>query len=114
MAYFSTYSKRRIKEWQQSIGEQQSQGWRHVVWGGGSKAVAFLTTLGIEDEIEFVVDINPKKEDTYIAGSGQRIVSPAFLNEYKPDVVIVMNPIYMPEIAEDLEKMGISAQLISV
>lgn len=114
VAYFSTYSKRRIKEWQQSIGEQRLQGMRHVVWGGGSKAVAFLTTLGIEEEIEFIVDINPKKDGTYIAGTGQRIVTPAFLSEYKPDVVIVMNPIYIPEIAEDLEKMGISAKLISV
>ena len=35
-------------------------GQQTVLWGGGSKAVAFLTTLGIGDEIAYAVDINPQ------------------------------------------------------
>jgi len=33
-----------------------------------------------------VVDINPFREGKYMAGTGQEIVSPAFLKRYKPDL----------------------------
>jgi len=114
VAYFSMYSKRRIREWRQSIRELRAQGKRIVLWGGGSKAVAFLTTLGIQDEIEYVVDINPKKDGTFIAGTGQQVVSPEFLREYKPETVFVMNPIYMAEIEGILKEMDLEPELIAV
>ena len=78
-----------------------------VLWGGGSKAVAFLTTLGITDEIDYVVDINPQPPGTFIAGSGQQIVAPAFLADYRPDVVVIMSPVYLPEITADLQRLGV-------
>ena len=37
----------------------KARGKKVVVWIALSKAVAFLTTLGVGDAIEFVVDINP-------------------------------------------------------
>ena len=43
----------------------------------------------------------------YVAGTGQKIVSPDFLKSYQPDVVIVMNPIYQVEIQQMIEDMGI-------
>ena len=70
-----------------------------VIWGSGSKCVAFLTTLGIDSEIECVVDINPRRHGKYIAGVGKRIVPPEHLKEFKPETIIVMNPIYKDEIA---------------
>lgn len=81
---------------------------RAVVWGSGSKAVSYLTTLGVGDEIGAVVDINPHKHGKFLAGSGHRIVGPSFLAEYRPDLVIVMNPIYRDEIRSDLSAMGLS------
>jgi hypothetical protein len=49
-----------------------------------------------------------------MAGTGQEIVSPQFLQTVEPDVVIVMNPIYCDEIQQDLDDMGIVATLIPV
>jgi hypothetical protein len=60
------------------------------------------------------VDINPYKHGTYMAGTGQEIVGPEFLRAYRPDVVIVMNPIYCNEIQRDLDGMGITAELMPV
>jgi len=88
-----------------------------VVWGSGSKGVAFLTALNQHTpdcEIEYAVDINPFREGKYMAGTGQEIVSPAFLKRYKPDLAIAMNPIYQPEIKADLEKLGLSTEVVSV
>jgi hypothetical protein len=48
-----------------------------VLWGGGSKGVAFLTTLGQSlDDIAYAVDINPIKHGTFMAGTGQEIIAP--------------------------------------
>ncbi|MBI4566724.1 MAG: methyltransferase domain-containing protein [Planctomycetes bacterium] len=92
----------------------RSAGRRAVVWGSGSKAVSYLTTLEIRDELEYVVDINPHKHGKYLAGSGHEIVSPEFLRRYRPDAVIVMNPIYKEEIQADLERLGVRAELFLI
>ncbi len=47
-------------------------GRRTVLWGSGSKAVAFLTTVGLNGEVASVVDINPFRHGRYLAGHGSR------------------------------------------
>ncbi len=104
-----------LERWRGWLGELRAAGKKTVLWGGGSKAVAFLTTLGLTDGIEYAVDINPRRNKTYIAGTGQQIVVPEFLAEYQPDVVIVMSPIYLPEIKAQLDAMGVRpGQLVTV
>ena len=77
-----------------------------------SKGVAFLTTLGQSlDDIAYAVDINPIKTGTFMAGTGQEIVAPAFLKAYQPDVVIIMNPVYRDEISRDLQVMGLAPEI---
>jgi hypothetical protein len=76
--------------------------------------VAFLNTIGVKDEIEFIVDINTYRQGKYLPGSGKLIVAPAFLKEYRPDVVIAMNPIYLDEIRNDLHSMGLEPELTAV
>jgi SAM-dependent methyltransferase len=105
---------RQLAQWRDRLQRCKAQGQRVVIWGSGSKAVAYLTTLGIRDEIVYVVDINPYKHGMFLAGTGHEIVPPTFLKDYRPDVVIVMNPIYCDEIRRDLDSMGIAAELIPV
>ena len=112
--YFSKNHLKVVNSWREKINELKQQGKRIVIWGAGSKGVAFLTTLKIQDEIDYAVDINPNKHGTYMAGTGQQIVAPDFLREYRPDVVIVMNPIYCQEIKHELEKMDIDATILPV
>ncbi len=100
-------------DWQKRLAEYARQGSRAVIWGSGSKGVAFLTTLGIEDSIEYVVDINPHRQGFYMAKTGQKIVGPEFLKDYQPGVVIVMNPIYRSEIEADLKALGLSPDVIT-
>ena len=96
--------------WRQWLDGQRRAGRKTVLWGGGSKAVAFLTTLDVREGIEYAVDINPRRSGTFLAGTGQQIVAPEFLAQYRPDVVIVMSPIYLPEITAQLDKMGVRPQ----
>jgi len=112
--FFTKNVKHRLGNWKLYFQNARENGLRVVLWGGGSKGVAFLTTLNIQDEIEYVVDINPNKHGTFMAGSGQEIIGPEFLKKYKPDVVIVMNPIYCKEINEELERIGVKTELKSI
>ena len=60
------------------------------------------------------MDINPLKQDKYVAGTGHKIVAPEALRERRPDVVLVMNPIYCDEIRRTLDAMDIGAELVAV
>ena len=100
--------------WKGVIEKAGADGGRIVAWGSGSKAVAFLTTLGGGGAIEYVVDINPYKHGKFLPCTGQEIVAPEFLQQYRPDHIIVMNPIYCDEIQQDLTRLGLTAQLLPV
>jgi len=100
--------------WRKRFNDLKAAGKRAVIWGSGSKGVAFLTSLHVTDEIGYAVDINPNKHGTFMAGTGHEIVGPEFLVDYQPDLVIVMNPVYCDEIQRDLDRLGVGAELISV
>ena len=110
--------RRRFAETRASWGERlaaaHADAKRVVIWGAGSKGVSFLTTLGVEREIEYAVDVNPHKHDKFMAATGQRVVGPEFLRAYEPDLVIAMNPIYLDEIGAELSAMGLRTELVAV
>ncbi|MEZ4613304.1 MAG: hypothetical protein R2838_24200 [Caldilineaceae bacterium] len=60
------------------------------------------------------MDINPKRHGTFMTGTGHEIIGPEFLVDYRPDLVIVMNPIYKPEIERDLARLGVVAEVLTV
>jgi hypothetical protein len=112
---FESVCSYQLKHWRRVIEENLRDGKKCAVWGSGSKAVGFLTTLRIDNEIvPFVVDINPAKHGTYLPGTAQQIVPPVQLIEYRPHNVIVMNPIYRGEIAADLGLLNVNANLLLV
>ncbi len=104
-----------LDRWRSEFAKCTSTGKKVAIWGSGSKAVGFLTTLKIDDRVvPFVVDINPNKHNTYLPGTAQKIISPQSLPAYGPDVVIVMNPIYVPEITADLKTMNLTPKVIAL
>ncbi len=89
-------------------------GRRVVLWGGGSKAVSFLTTLGLADEVQAAVDINPYKQGKFTPGSGHPVIAPAELRALEPDLVVVMNPIYTGEVRNLLAGLGLYPEVLSL
>jgi SAM-dependent methyltransferase len=111
---FSKKVLERLQGWRDLLSDLRARGKKVVIWGSGSKGVAFLTTLNVTSDIAYAVDINPHKHGTFMAGTGHEIVGPDFLRDYQPDTVIVMNPVYHNEIQDDLNRLGLSANLIMV
>lgn len=111
---FQEHFKSRVTYWQQQLGHYQAEGKRVVVWGAGSKGVTFLNALGVKSEIEYVVDINPRKTGMHVAGTGQKIVDPSFLRAYRPDAILIMNPIYENEIRAQARALDLEAEFLLV
>lgn len=98
-------------EWRDRLEELRGTGGQAVMWGGGSKGVSFISNLDIGDEVAAVVDINPHKWGKYMVGSDHEVVAPETLKALNPDLVVAMNPIYLEEIGEDLDGLGVEASL---
>ena len=111
---FVSKQVRTVEYWKEQLERMTTSGKRAVVWGSGSKGVAFLTGLGLKNTIEYVVDINPYRQGKFMAGTGQEIVAPEFLKSYRPDVAIAMNPVYQSEIQADLTRMGLDTTVMAV
>ena len=114
VAVFREQAPKDIASWRERILQLAAAGRRPVIWGAGSKCVAFLTTCGITDQIEYLVDINPHKAGKFLPGTGHPVVGPDFLREYHPGAVIAMNPVYVDEIRGTLTAMGVSADVVAV
>ncbi len=110
-AAFAEHYRRKVEDWRTTFDAKLS-GRKLVVWGGGSKGVMFLNTLRDGKHIDYMVDINPRKQGMFVAGSGQKIVSPVFLRDYRPDTVIIMNPIYRAEIQGQLNDLRVEAEVL--
>ena len=103
-----------VKKWQHDTKRMRQDREKVVIWGMGSKGVTFLNTLKSESHIEYGIDLNIHKQGKYVVGTGQKIMPPDFLKTYKPEIVIVMNPIYIQEIKEIIMKMDLSSKVIPV
>jgi len=115
--YVDEYSKNietTLNRWREDVTRMYDERRRPVIWGSGSKCVAFLTTIGMNEEIEYVVDINPHRHGKFIPGLGKEIKSPEFLKQYDPQVVIVMNRIYADEIRELLAEMKLAPEIVAL
>ncbi len=114
VATFAQHIGEKLEGWRRRLAQIRSDRRRAVIWGSGSKCVAFLSTLGVLDEVACVVDINPHRHGKFLAGSGKQILPPDALCEYKPDMVIVMNPVYAGEIRQSLQEMDLNPEMVTL
>lgn len=110
---FAEMHRQKVAQWRQTIAGFTSSKKRVAVWGSGSKGVTFLNTFNSEKVVEYIVDINPRKQGMHVSGSGQRVVAPEFLRRYTPDAVIIMNPIYLSEVQEQLKDLGLFPNVLT-
>ncbi len=100
--------------WTRKLKETVSRDESIVVWGGGSKAVAFLTTLANAADVKAAVDINPHKRGTFLPGTGHPVIAPQDLATVKPGLVVVMNPVYLDEIKSELAALDLEPDVLPI
>ena len=102
----------KISDWENKLNQYEVEGKKVVAWGGGAKGVSFLNFLKTKDFIHEIVDINPRKHGKFIAGTGQKYIMPEELPGLRPDVVVLMNPIYKEEIGDMLTELNLSPEIL--
>jgi hypothetical protein len=102
-----------VAAWRDRLAGWAGRGRTVALWGAGAKGVTFLNVVA-GDHISAVVDVNLRKHGTFLAGTGHRVLAPAELPDIGPDVVVVMNEMYLDEIRADLAQLGIGAEVIAV
>jgi hypothetical protein len=58
-----------------------------------------------------IVDANPAKRGCFLPGTEVEILAPEDLVELRPRHVVVMNDVYLEEIAATLAQLGVDASL---
>lgn len=109
---FADNYQQKVDEWASVMNRVKANGQKAVIWGTGSKGVTFLNVLDPDRLISYAVDINPRKQGKFVGGTGQEIVSPEFLRDYQPDVVIIMNANYKDEISNTVKELGVNAEIL--
>jgi len=85
----------KIKEYKDLVAGQSNL----AVWGAGAKGSTFVNLVDPNcEKIQCVVDINIKKQNCYVGGTGHLIIPPSEINARKINSILVMNPNYLPEI----------------
>jgi hypothetical protein len=84
-----------------------------IIWGAGAKGSTFLNLLDKDREhINYVVDINPRKQNRFIACTGHPIYGPKKISETSVKNILVSNENYIQEISDMLNRKDI--KLISL
>ena len=133
---FAVQVRKKLAHWTQHL--QNMQGKRLALWGSGSKAVAFLTSLACVDQISCVIDINPHRHGKFMPGVGCEIRPPEYLKHYAQnqqsrqsqqnqqnqqnrqnrqdqiDQIIVMNRLYEEEVRQQLTSLGVQSAVVSL
>jgi len=98
--------------WRERIEQFKQTGKRVVIWGTGGKGIGFLNALDTADVIRHALEINPRKHGKFVPGTGQQIVPPEFLAEYRPDVVIITNALYEREMKQQAADLGVNCEFL--
>lgn len=111
VASFPARVRAAMRSWEDRIAIWNEQGKRVMIWGSGSKGVSFLTGIAGADRVSHAVDINPYRHGYFMPKTGQEIVGPQQLAALRPDVIVVMNRIYLPEITAQVRGLGLEPEL---
>jgi SAM-dependent methyltransferase len=70
-----------------------------LIWGTSGRCISLLSHMGWDSAVVGAgVDIDPEKQGRFLPVTGQRVLSPADAVAFAPDLVIVANTVYAPEI----------------
>ncbi|HZP27581.1 MAG TPA: class I SAM-dependent methyltransferase [Acidimicrobiia bacterium] len=88
------------------VAEQRDAGRLVAAYGAAAKGNTLLNACGItSDDIAFVVDRNPNKQDHYLPGSHLPILGPEAVAERRPDFLVILPWNLRDEIVEQMSEI---------
>ncbi|MFZ5503687.1 MAG: methyltransferase domain-containing protein [Pseudomonadota bacterium] len=97
------------------LDELASSGKKVAIWGGTGKAAAFMHQFGADARrFPLVVDSDADKANTFVPGTGQRIVFRDALKGLPVDVVVIPTQWRAKDIAAEMAREGIRPEKILI
>lgn len=109
---FADAFQSKIALWSTRLAEIRKSGRKVVAWGAAGRGITFLNLADRDHQIRYIVEINPARQGKYIPGTGTQVVSPEFLKDYKPDVIVLTNATYEREIRQQASSMGLTCEFL--
>ncbi|SCY87094.1 class I SAM-dependent methyltransferase [Desulfoluna spongiiphila] len=86
-----------------------------LVWGAGAKGSTFCNIVDPECElIAGVIDVNKKKQNRFISGTGHKIFSPDEIIRMRVENILIMNENYLDEIKKMTRKNDVKLYTLGV
>lgn len=98
--------------WADRAAALVADGRRAAIWGAGARAIGFLSLVpSAVEAVALAVDINPLRHGLYLPRTAIPVVSPEALREEPIDLVLISNPTYATEIAEQARSLGLGCPI---
>ena len=86
-----------------------------AVWCAGHFAFTILTRCDLGEKIEYIIDNAAFKQNCYSPGSHVKIVSPDYYQIDQVDIIMILGPIYIDEIVNEIHsKCSINVEIVTV
>jgi hypothetical protein len=89
-------------------------GARIAVWGAGGRGLNFLALVAASCFVGCVVDISPSRQGRFVPRTTHQVTSPESLSDYRPSTVILTNGTYRTEVEQDLARMRLSCEVLTI
>jgi hypothetical protein len=73
-----------------------------------------MSASGEESLVDFAVDVNPRRHGQFIPPYGLQVLPPEELTRRRPKNVVLMNPVYLDEVAAMLGSLGLDTRLLTI
>lgn len=97
------------------VDARVSEGKKIAVWGASHQGFTALSTTGIADKIQYIIDSAPFKQGRYSPASHIPIVSPDYFSDDPVDCIIIIAPGYTDEINKSIRlKFGDEVEISAI
>ncbi|MCU1347328.1 MAG: S-adenosylmethionine-dependent methyltransferase, partial [Acidobacteria bacterium] len=109
---FAEREREEIARWGAKIDALASEG-PVALWGAGAKGVTLANLVDPDRRrIDSVVDVNPRKQGTFISGTAHPIVGFEALPARGVHTAVMMNPNYLDESRTLVSDAGVRVELV--
>jgi hypothetical protein len=85
-----------------------------VGYGTSIGATTFITQYNLEKKINYLIDDDPYRQNLYSPGTNILTTDRKIIDKFKPDLVIVLAPLYFDNIFSNLKKLDHNFSVIKI
>lgn len=85
-----------------------------IGYGTSIGATTFITQYNLEKKIKYLIDDDPYRQNLYSPGTNILTTNIKIINKFKPELVIVLAPLYFKNIFSNLKKLDHNFDVIKI